>query len=206
MNDSNPSEPTPPAGPAPGPLRRRGAAMRAAVLDAAGRVLVAEGLAGTTMAAVAREAGVHETSLYRRWGTREKLIQDALREIGDEAAPLPDTGSVRDDLVLHLAAVDTFFRTPRGGALLRLGVGLPADDALAGRRTPYWEARLERTAALVRRGVERGELAPGTDPLILTEALCGPVLVRILLSAAPPDPALPARLVDAVLDGHGADD
>lgn len=178
--------------------------MRRAVLDAAGRVLVADGLAGTTMAAVAKEAGVHETSLYRRWGTREKLIQDALREIGDEAAPLPDTGDVRADLARHLAAVDSFFRAPRGRALLHLGVGLSEGDALAGRRTPYWEGRLERTAALVRRGVERGELAPETDPLILTEALCGPLLVRILLSAAPPDPTLPARLVDAVLDGHGA--
>ncbi|NEA50827.1 TetR family transcriptional regulator [Streptomyces sp. SID10815] len=181
------------------PLRRRGERMRQAVLAAAVDLLTTQGLAGATVAAVARTAGVHETSVYRRWGSRENLILDALTSGLDTALPIPDTGGVRDDLVCFFTALAHLLDTAQGQALLRLSV--ERDDTLDDRRGPYWSERLDRAAAMVQRGVERGELAAGADPGLLVEAVSGPLFTRVLLSGAPVGPAYVERLVDLALNG-----
>ncbi|MCZ9351907.1 TetR/AcrR family transcriptional regulator [Streptomyces mutabilis] len=181
------------------PLRRRGEPMRRAVLAAAVDLLSTQGLAGTTVGAVARSAGVHETSVYRRWGTRENLILDALTTELDSALPVPDTGCVRDDLLGFFSSLAALLGTAQGRALLRLSV--ENDDTLEDRRGPYWSERLDRAVVMVRRGVDRGELAADTDPALLVEAVSGPLFVRVLLSGAPLDEALVRGLVDLALEG-----
>ncbi|MFI2646012.1 TetR-like C-terminal domain-containing protein [Streptomyces sp. NPDC018610] len=188
-----------PDGPVAPPLRRRGERMRRAVLAAAVDLLSAEGLAGATVAAVARAAGVHETSVYRRWGSRENLILDALATQLDTALPIPDTGAVRGDLVRFFTCLAHLLETAQGQALLRLSV--ERDDTLEDRRGPYWSERLDRAAAMVQRGVERGELASGTDAGLLVEAVSGPLFTRVLLSGAPLGDAYVERLVDLALNG-----
>jgi AcrR family transcriptional regulator len=182
------------------PLRRRGERMRQAVLAATAELLASEGLAATTVAAVARAAGVHETSVYRRWGTRENLIFDALADHSDHALPTPDTGDVHTDLTVLFTALARYLATPAGAALLHLGTVRGEKDLEEGRRS-YWSARLERAQTLVRRGVERGELPADTDPHLLVEAITSPLLTRVLLTGEPLDETLVPRLVDLVLDG-----
>ncbi|GAB2727087.1 TetR-like C-terminal domain-containing protein [Kitasatospora kifunensis] len=182
------------------PLRRRGERMRQAVLTATVDLLAAEGLAATTVAAVARAAGVHETSVYRRWKTRENLIFDALAAHTDETLPVPDTGSVREDLSRLADALARSLATPQGAALLQLGTVLGEGALREGRRS-YWQARMERAEALVRRGIDRGELAAETDPHLVVEAIMGPLLARVLLTGEPLEETLAPRLVDLVLGG-----
>ncbi|WP_192339851.1 TetR/AcrR family transcriptional regulator [Streptomyces sp. VITNK9] len=185
--------------PAAPPLRRRGERMRRAVLAAAVDLLSTQGLTGATVGAVARAAGVHETSVYRRWGTRENLILDALTTELDSALPVPDTGRVRDDLLGFFSSLARLLGTAQGRALLRLSV--EHDATLEDRRGPYWSERLDRAMVMVRRGVERGELAADTDPGLLIEAVSGPLFVRVLLSGAELDDALVRGLVDLALRG-----
>ncbi len=59
---------------------RRGAAVRAAVLTAALDELAERGFAALTMDNVATRAGVHKTTVYRRWPDRESLVTDAVLE------------------------------------------------------------------------------------------------------------------------------
>ncbi|MCX4825259.1 TetR/AcrR family transcriptional regulator [Streptomyces sp. NBC_01142] len=180
------------------PLRRRGERMREAVLAATLGLLASEGLEGTTVNAVARAAGVHETSLYRRWKTRENLIFDALTVHADET--LPDTGDVRQDLALLFGALSRFLATPQGAALLRLGAAHEGDLVEQGLR-PYWNSRLERGESTVRRGIGRGELAAETDPRLLVEAIASLFFARVLLTGEPLGEDLAGRMVDLVLDG-----
>ncbi|MFD7674629.1 TetR-like C-terminal domain-containing protein [Streptomyces anulatus] len=184
----------------PAPLRRRGERMRQAVLAATVGLLTSEGLTGTTVAAVARAAGVHETSVYRRWKTRENLLLDALGSHADEALPAPDTGDVRQDLTQLMSAVSDYLTSPQGAALLHLGAS-PDAGSVEAERLPYWDARLERGEDIVRRGVERGELAPDTDARLVAETLAGPLFARVLLTGAPLDRGLARRIVDLTLDG-----
>lgn len=187
---------------APGapPLRRRGERMRQAVLASTVDLLTSQGLAATTVASVARAAGVHETSVYRRWKTRENLIFDALATRTEQALPTPDTGTVRGDLYELFTALARFFATPAGTALLLLGT-VREEGALEEGRRAYWRARLERAETLVQRGIDRGELTPATDPHLLVEAVTGPLLARVLLTGEPLEEDLVPRLIDLVLDG-----
>ncbi|WLW50347.1 TetR/AcrR family transcriptional regulator [Streptomyces sp. YU58] len=186
----------------PAPSHRRGAAVRQAVLEATVELLAAEGLAGTRIADIAARAHVHETSVYRRWGTRANLILDALSHRLDAELPCPDTGSTHEDLTVFFTALATFLATPMGRALASLPFA-STDDAtqFEDLRQKFWTARLDRAGVLVRRGIARGELRPHTDPELLLEALAGPLHLRLLQRDRPADHDYVRRLVDLVLTG-----
>jgi hypothetical protein len=54
---------------------------------------------------------------------------------------------------------------------------------------------------VIKRGIERGDLRPDTDPRLIQELLIGPIYYRLLFSGPPLDRRLGKRLVDAILDG-----
>jgi len=87
----------------PKATRRRGDALETSLLEAAWDVLAASGFGGFTMEAVATQAGTSRPVLYRRWSTVSELAMDAIRHRAVEnPAELPDTGSLRGDLVAFL--------------------------------------------------------------------------------------------------------
>lgn len=188
--------------PPPAPSQRRGAAVRQAVLEAATELLATEGLAGARIVDIAARAGVHETSVYRRWGTRTNLILEALSHRLDSELPRPDTGSTREDLTVFFTALAAFLATPTGRALARIALDPPDDETQAAElRRQFWTARLDRADSLVRRGIERGDLPQDTDPEFLLEALAGPLHLRVLQRQQPADRDHVRRLVDLVLAG-----
>ena len=84
------------------PRRRpggRSARVRAAALEATLAELAESGYPELTLARVASRAGVNKTTLYRRWGTREALVLDAMLELAGEGVKIPDTGSLHGDLL-----------------------------------------------------------------------------------------------------------
>src|SRR5580693_3020763 len=76
----------------------RGPKVRRAVLAATLAELSETGYAALTVEAVARRAGVHKTTVYRRWPEREALVIDALTDHVAAEVPVPDTGSIDTDL------------------------------------------------------------------------------------------------------------
>ncbi len=115
-----------------GVSHRRGEHVRQNVLAAAFEELAANGFDGATVAGVAKRSGVHETTVYRRWVTRENLLLAALLERSAEAIPAPDTGSTREDLLAMVRGVIAYVGSAEGTAVLRAAL-LPVDDAYARR-------------------------------------------------------------------------
>ncbi|SDS92093.1 transcriptional regulator, TetR family [Streptomyces sp. TLI_053] len=187
------------------PIRRRpggrAARVRQAVLAAALEVLAEEGVARFGIAAVAARAGVNETTVYRRWGTREKLVLDAVLAGSSEGIPVPDTGDVRTDLAAFARALAGYLATPAGRAVARAAALSSDDPGLAETWESFWQSRLELAGAIVDRAVARGELPTGTDTGLALELLCSPLQTRALLGHRPIEPDLPERLADTVLDG-----
>jgi AcrR family transcriptional regulator len=190
------------------PVRRRtggrSARIRAAVLDATVDALVARGIDQVSIADIAAKAGVHETSIYRRWGTRETLIIDALFARTEHDLPIPDTGSLRGDLIAAARSLAELLSSPIG-ALIAGASALTVDDPdLAATRDRYWASRFAFADTVVRRAVERGELPPGVQPRPAMDMLAGALHMRAMLTHEPLEPDLPERLADAVLFGlHG---
>jgi AcrR family transcriptional regulator len=151
---------------------------------------------------IAARAEVNETTIYRRWGTRENLLIDALLD-ATEQLRVPDTGSLRDDLVAYAVDLAEFLATPVGHALERT-LAVAGDDPDTRRaRDRYWASRAALSTQMIVRAVDRGELPATVDPDLAIEMLVSPVHFRILLTREPVDDRMPARLVDALLGGIG---
>jgi AcrR family transcriptional regulator len=180
---------------------RRGEHVRRTVLAAAFDELTDTGVANATVAGVARRSGVHETTIYRRWITRENLFVDAMLNRSAEVIPVPDTGTIRGDLLAIARAVIAYSTSPAGRALL-LAALLPTDDGYTEARQAFWAGRLDALTEAVQRGIDRGELVANTDPRLLLETLVSPIHGRLLLIGEPVSGDFPERLVDLVL--HGA--
>ena len=65
---------------------------RERILDAARKVFAEHGSTGATTRRIAEEAGVNEVTLFRQFGSKENLLEEAARAhvTGDHAVPLPE--------------------------------------------------------------------------------------------------------------------
>ncbi|OLL20000.1 MULTISPECIES: TetR/AcrR family transcriptional regulator [unclassified Rhodococcus (in: high G+C Gram-positive bacteria)] len=184
----------------------RSARVRRAVLDATLDLLHTHGMDGLTVADVSTRAGVHETSIYRRWGTRENLMIDALLEEAEELLPVPDTGSLREDLITYLTALTAYLNTPQGNAFDR-ALAAAGDDPAAGEaRKQYWDTRYARSGEMLTRAIDRGELPETVDPRLAVEMLVAPLHFKVVLTREPLEPDCAGRLVDSLLYGLTATD
>jgi AcrR family transcriptional regulator len=175
----------------------RSARVKAAVIASVVDELAEFGYAGVTFERIAARAGVHKATVYRRWPTKEKLVVDALRVQLSHAIPMPNTGSVREDLRVLNHAVVVYITSPQGEGLLRALVSqatLHPEIVAIGRM--YWSERFSLVGGVIRRGIERGELPAGTDTDFLLETIIGPLYLRLLVTAQP----LTTEFVDRVVD------
>jgi AcrR family transcriptional regulator len=179
----------------------RSARVRRGVLEATLSALRDHGVAGLSVNDVATRAGVHETSIYRRWGTRDNLIFDAVLNHSERSLPIPDTGSLRQDLLALLDELADYLTSPVGNALAHMMAAMPADPVPENARAEFWRARRQAVKVVFDRAIERGELPATTDWPLLVEVLSAPLHYRTLVSHEPLDSALHSRLVDLVLNG-----
>ena len=173
--------------------------MHAAVLDSTVDVLFERGFDTLSIRDIAERAGVHESSVYRRWGTKADLVVDALLSRLGQEVPTPDTGSLRGDLVALLRAVIAFLGTPLGENLVRMA--LRQDIFSHSDHSRYWTDRFTRGSAMLDRAEARGELRPGVDRFLTIETLIGPLYFRFLLTREPLDEDVLESVVDLVLTG-----
>jgi AcrR family transcriptional regulator len=179
----------------------RSARIRQSVIEATMAVLRDRGWDQFSIAEVASRAGVHETSIYRRWGTRERLATDALLTTGEQDLPVPDTGSLRGDLVGFATEISRYVSTPVGLALARAMATPTGDPAIAEASARYFQTRFEIASVIIDRAVARGEIPAGADAALALEMLIAPLHFRTLVSHQPLDDDLPARLADLLITG-----
>ena len=180
----------------------RSARVRTDVLAATTEILTESGYDGLSVDAVAARAGVHKTTVYRRWPTKAELIADALSERSEQHVPVPDTGTLTGDLSALARAVAANIGSEVGGAMARtlVAASITASD-IAETGASFWAERLERTGVIVERAVARGEIPKGSDPHVIIEALIGPLYVRLLLTGEPIDATFADRVAALVAAG-----
>jgi AcrR family transcriptional regulator len=158
----------------------------AAVLAAAIEELSARDYADISVESIAARAGVHKTTVYRRWGSKVEIIKQALIGAAGAHIRVPDTGSVDGDLLLLARAVQVVLSPQQGAAITTaLIVGGLASTELAEVMRQFWEVRLEAISAIVDRAVSRGELSAGTDPVALMRTLAAPLYYQLLVARVP---------------------
>ncbi|MFD6199428.1 TetR/AcrR family transcriptional regulator [Mycobacteriaceae bacterium NPDC060252] len=179
----------------------RSARVRSAVLQATQEALADYGAAGVTISEIARQAGVHASSILRRWGSIENLILDALLDYSQSERPAPDTGTLRTDLIALAQRVQGSLAKPLGTALSRAMAVADDDPALADSRAQYWRSRIDAAGAIFDRAITRGELPADTDTGLVLELLVAPLHTRVLLTRRPIDNTAIEQIVDVLLRG-----
>jgi AcrR family transcriptional regulator len=171
------------------------------VLDTTIEVILENGAEPLSIGMVAERSGVHETSIYRRWGTREKLVVDALLSHSAQELPVPDTGSLREDLAALESVLIQYVSTPLGLAQSRSLATSSDDPFVEATRTEFWQRRLAAAEVIVTRAIARGEVPATTDPAVVIEMLVGPIHFRTLLTHRELDRGLAQRIADIIMDG-----
>jgi AcrR family transcriptional regulator len=174
----------------------RSADVRSRVLAAVAALLAEQGVAGLSVDAVAERAGVHRTSVYRRWRDVGGLLADSFGT-DDDWTP-PDTGTLLGDLTaLNREVFDGL--TARPAVVPALIAASFHHPRAAAALTAFWQDRYRRCAVVVTRAVARGEAPPGTDPHRVLVAASAPLYHRVVLLRETVPPGLAEQsAVDAV--------
>jgi AcrR family transcriptional regulator len=164
----------------------RTARTRAAVLDATLAELVYRGYEGMSVESVAGRAGVHKTTIYRRWGSKERLVAEALEAAAESRIGAPDTGDVEGDLRALARAVQATLSGREGVAAVHALVsGARASPEVRRIARRFWATRMDHVGAIV----ERGQLRRGTRTAEVIEHLAAPLYYQLLVRGEPPTEA-----------------
>ena len=180
--------------------RRRGAALERAILDVVWTELRDVGYAGLTMERVAARAGTSKPVLYRRWANRAELVLAAWSSRVPTQEGPPDTGELRGDLVELFTRIAQRADSMMGEMIAGvMGEAFRDPEVIALLHEQLKSSRLwEVVDLIVRRAIDRGELAPVTLPPRATRLPLDLVRTESMMSQAPIAAAAIAEMVDDV--------
>lgn len=141
------------------PLRRRGEVLVEAIHAAVMTELATRGYDAMTIEAVAERAQTGKASIYRRWPTKLELVLDTVDAHMPSIGTAPDTGGVREDLLIVMRRIAKHMNSKAGSAVRNCMSDLKSNAGLAGAvREQLVVPRKRVIVDILRRGVERGEV------------------------------------------------
>ena len=163
----------------------RSARVRESVHAAALSLLDHHSLGELNVSMVAAEAGVAETTIYRRWGSLPQVIAEAMSGLAVSENEIPDTGEFVTDLRQLLTNVAALIERPAVRRIFRFAISVDDDADAARTRAEFWQTRFREGTAIVTRAIDRGEIPVSKDPQSVIETLVGTAYVRSFLLDRP---------------------
>ena len=189
-----------------GAQRKRGAALEDAILDAAYTELSEVGYTAFSVEGVAARARTGKASIYRRWPTRAQLMLDALSAYlpTPEKCGFPvtvtDDVSTADVLRQIACAISDTLESPAGAVMRAIKCEAVSDPELARAVDEKFQApRRAALLALLRRGIERGDVRPGADTPLIADVLPAVLTHRIILQREPLTAAMIHEIIEQVV-------
>jgi AcrR family transcriptional regulator len=190
-----------------GALRRRGrprsTQARAAILAAAGELMLEGGMAAASMEAIAHRAGVSKATIYRWWPSRGAVALEGFLEQTRDTIEIPEGLSTHDALRFQVGALIELLQDPACGPLMRGLIGQAQSDAEIARalRERWLAPRRAVAAEVVRSGIERGEIGPDIDVAVVVDQVFAPVYHRLVFGHDRLDDGFADRLVGQLMAG-----
>jgi AcrR family transcriptional regulator len=164
------------------------------ILETAHRLLRELGYDRLTMDAVAREAGVARTTVYRRYRDKADLVSAAIETLRKPSARSA-TGDARVDLIAHLDSVRRNYGVSLAGTLLMEEPYNPRLLELFRERMVIPQRRL--VADTIQDGIERGQIRSDVDIERVLDLLLGAFFAAVFARGRPA-PDWPEQIVDAL--------
>src|ERR1700686_3670408 len=161
------------------------AVLQADVTEAIRQAFFAElaqcGYGRLSIEAVARRASVGKPAIYRRWRSKQDMAVALISEVAWAHLDMPDTGSLEGDVIAFLRAQYAVLTDPLAKSIIPDLLGEanrnPALEAALLRAVR--DPRRTRAAAIIRRAIQRGEVADTLNPDLALDVLAGPVYWRL---------------------------
>src|SRR3979411_2274593 len=185
------------------PGRPRSEESRQSILRSTLKLLKQQGgFAELSIEAIAADANVGKTTVYRWWPTKAALVADAFSASADEELRFPNTGSVQSDMSLQMRRLIRIFRSRRCKVVAALLAGGQSDPELieAFRDRFLWPRRKQAYQTL-QRGIDRGELPADMNLDLVLDSLYGPIYMRFLIRHEKLDESFADEICGLVLNG-----
>lgn len=183
--------------------RPRDEARRAAILEAAGALMLEGGLSAATVEAIAARAGVSKQTIYNWWPSRGAVAFEGFLVSADPLGELPPQATAAEALGVLVGQIVTLLSSTPAGPLMR---GLIADgqsqpEVAELLRDGWLGPRRVAVVELLEAGIASGELRADLDVETAIDLAFAPVYYRLLLGHGPIDEAFGRAIVDHLLRG-----
>ena len=149
-----------------------------------------------SIAEIAARSGVHPTSIYRRWGTAEALALDVAAARLEVDLPIPDTGTLRGDLLAYATQAADELNRPDGLWLLQALLAARSTREGTDLRSNL-QSRGEQIQNMLDRAGKREE--PELHFTDVIDGVLGPIYMRSLFEISGVDKWYLAALVDRTI-------
>ena len=168
----------------------RTARTRTAVLEATREELLRVGFAGLTIERIALRAGVHKTTIYRRWQTRDGVVSDLVTALAAVHVVVPDTGCFEQDLRIYGRSLAATLSGDNGRMFAELLAARTHDEGLDGQLQTIFREWYRMVRVVAVRAVEREQLPEGTEPDAVIRSVAAPIYYRRMVDRRTPDEPL----------------
>jgi AcrR family transcriptional regulator len=181
---------------------RRGPERREAICAAVFQLLGEVGYDRMTMDAVATRAHASKATIYRAWPDKPGLVAEALTYRFGITPEIPDTGSLRGDLIMLIMLACEVINSPDGEVMTGIMTAAARNPELA--RTLHectYSSKHIVHETVIRHAADRGEIRsdPAAAAEMLHEVMHAMILARRLNTNEPVDETFAQHIVDDVL-------
>jgi AcrR family transcriptional regulator len=181
--------------------RPRSDTVRSAVLAAAYEILLKTPFSSFSIEAVAAQAGVARTTIYRWWPTKGRLAIESFLDAFRPKLAYVESEHPEDDFRSLIASLAQALAGPDGRVAASVVIQAQSDPETQRMfREEFSEPLREETSKLLRAGSRRGAFRSDLEIPLVIDAAVGAVYLRLLLGQSL-DPAWARSLADMLLDG-----
>lgn len=169
------------------------------ILQATYSLLSEVGYEGLRFDAVAARAKASKATLYRHWPGKAQLVADAVRVCKVSGHDVPDTGTLRGDLVAFLRLMASSMTDEDGPLFAGIVMAMHNDPEFAAEMRELQQTKRSTAALIHARAIGRGELDAGSDGLLIDEIAPAMMFMHRFALGEPLDGPFIDHLVDDVL-------
>jgi AcrR family transcriptional regulator len=182
--------------------RPRNVETQKSILSASYDLLLENGFGVVTVDKIAERANVSKATIYKWWPNKAAVVMDGFLSAASARLPLPDTGSVFNNVLIHATNLSRFLTSREGKIIAELIGEGQSDLGLAeAYRTRYFRPRRLEARHLLELGVQGGQLKEDLDIELSIDLIYGPIFYRLLLTGDKLDDSYVQNLVTTVFEG-----
>ena len=169
------------------------------ILQATYSLLSEVGYEGLRFDAVAARAKASKATLYRHWPGKAQLVADAVRVCKVTGEDVPDTGTLRGDLVAFLMLMASSMADEDGPLFAGIVMAMHNDPEFAAEMRSLQASKRSTATKIYARAVSRGEVKADSDPRLTDEIAPAMMFMHRFARGEPLDGPFINHLVDDIL-------